>query len=458
MGTFATGALANFQEAARRVGIDKDRIRDILEAAPAAAGVVWNDGALQLDPTLYSGTAEADDDLVTVTGHDLTDGTLVRITALTGGTGLTNGNEYYVVDSDTNVFSLAATAGGDAINITVDASAITVQKVADTYVEPIIREAFRQRGLYQDKADQFITAIKALDTGISGSLVVPDLEDSRWTAADAALVAAGFTTGTVTADDTDNAGAWEIGTVTDTQDPAAAATPIIGDNSVAYTVQGVPDVNDGTLTAAIDSLETDLGLVITGLGDDIDCTVVVATDVITSVGHGLEDGDRVIITAIDTATGFSAGDLVYVHSSDDDTFEVETIIGADDGDFGTGDGTLTVRKVDSSLIEYVDPDGAAADDAIDTDPVAGYYKMDTGDSIDITLGGVAVPTWSSGGNGDGSALTQAEFAAALAAADLAGDGTEGAAGTLGAVTSSTPDEGEFVAKGSVVAYTYTTAA
>ena len=466
MGTFATGALANFQEAARRIGINKDRIQDILGSAPAASGVAWDDGALQTIAPAYSGTAEADDDLVTVTGHNLTNGTRVRITALTGGTGLTNGNYYYVRDKNTNVFKLALTSTGAAIDITLDASAITVRRVANTYLTSIVREAFRQRGLYRDAADRFIASITALDTGMKGAITVPDLEDLHWTAAIKALVDAGFVAGTITASDADDE--FGIATATATQSPAKSTVADLGDNVVAFTVQGVPDINDVTLLAAIEDIE-DVGLNIAGLGDIIDCAVVVATDVITADGHdvGLADGDRVIITAIATATGFTAGDIVYVHSvtvdegeePDDDTFEIETEIGADDGNFGGSNGTLSVRRIDPDIFEYVDPDGAAADDAITSDPEAGeYLGLSLGDEVTLTLGGVAVPVWSEDGNGDDGALTAAEFETALGLAGLVGDGTAGTEGTLGAVTGSVPDEGEFVALGSVVAYDYTTAA
>lgn len=370
MGSFSAGALANIQEAARRVGINKDRIQDILQNAPAADGIVWNDGSL--------------------------------------GSNITS----------------------------------------------VIREAFRQRGLYREDADRFIAAITALDTGIVGTITVPDLEDLRWTAAIQALVNAGFVTGTITGDSSDNAGAWAIGTVTDTQSPVATTTKTdLADNEVDFTVQGVPAVNDATLLAALTNLE-EVGLVVAGIGDAIDCTVVVSTDVITSVGHGLSDGDRVLISAIATATGFTAGDIVYVHSSDDDTFEVETIIGADDGDFGGSDGTLSVRLIDSASVTYVDPDTAAVDDAIATVPAAGSYELDDGDEVSISLGGATVPTWSSGGAGDDGAMTPAEFATALGTAELSADGTSAGTGTLGAILSSDPAEGEFVAKGSVVTYTY----
>jgi hypothetical protein len=472
MGTFATGALANIQEAARRIGIDKDRIQDILGTAPAASGVAWDDGALQLIAPTYAGVAAASTDLVTSNGHGLPNGTLVKIIALTGGTGLTLNGLYYVRDTLTNTFGLALTPTGAKVDIEVDASAISVRRVANTHLVSIVREAFRQRGLYQDKADQFIASITALDTGLNGTITVPDLEDLRWTTAIKALVDAGFVGGTITASDEDDA--WDIGTVTDTQLPVAAATAVLGDNVVAFTVQGVPDINDVALLAAVTDLE-DVGLVINGLGDEVEGTVDVSEDVITvDKGHGLADGDRVLISAISGATGFTAGNIVYIHSlvegedvgegedlveATEDTLEVETIIGEDDGAFGGEDGTISLRKLDPADIAYVDPDGAAVDDAIATDPEAGeYLGLDPGDAVDLTVGGVAVPTWSEDGSGDDGAQTKAEYDVLLAAANLSADGTAGAAGTLGAVTSSDPAEGTFVAKGSVVSYTYTTAA
>lgn len=76
-------------------------------------------------PDSAAGTVEADDDTVTLTAHGYSNGQAVRLTAITGGTGLTAGTVYYVRDAATNTFKLAATAGGAAINVTADGTGAT---------------------------------------------------------------------------------------------------------------------------------------------------------------------------------------------------------------------------------------------------------------------------------------------------------------------------------------------
>lgn len=71
-------------------------------------------------------TAEADDDVFTSSSHGLSDGQAVRLTASKGTDtlpgGFDNSTTYYVRDSATNTFKLAASAGGSAINVTSDGS------------------------------------------------------------------------------------------------------------------------------------------------------------------------------------------------------------------------------------------------------------------------------------------------------------------------------------------------
>jgi hypothetical protein len=77
-------------------------------------------------------TAEADDDFITSTAHGLTDGMAVRVEAEKTGdvlpTGLSSGTTYFVRDAAANVFRLAATLGGAAINITADGGTFAVRK------------------------------------------------------------------------------------------------------------------------------------------------------------------------------------------------------------------------------------------------------------------------------------------------------------------------------------------
>lgn len=75
--------------------------------------------------------AIASTDLITTTSaHGLVAGNRIKITALTGGTGLTQGNTYYVVAPvTTTTFKVSATLNGTAINITADSSAFTANQV-----------------------------------------------------------------------------------------------------------------------------------------------------------------------------------------------------------------------------------------------------------------------------------------------------------------------------------------
>jgi hypothetical protein len=65
-------------------------------------------------------TASASTDVVTCSGHGLSNGDVVTFSALTGGAGLTAGVEYYVVSATASTFKVSTTKGGTALNITSD--------------------------------------------------------------------------------------------------------------------------------------------------------------------------------------------------------------------------------------------------------------------------------------------------------------------------------------------------
>lgn len=79
-----------------------------------------------LTSTSQSATGVASTDVVTATAHGFSDGQPIYFTVLTGGAGLAISTIYYVRDSDTDTFKLAATSGGAAINFTTDISAATL--------------------------------------------------------------------------------------------------------------------------------------------------------------------------------------------------------------------------------------------------------------------------------------------------------------------------------------------
>lgn len=78
-----------------------------------------------------TGTASASTNLITITGHGLSAGQMVVITAITGGAPLVaNGFPYFVhaTGLTANVFSLATTPAGAVIDITTNATSITARK------------------------------------------------------------------------------------------------------------------------------------------------------------------------------------------------------------------------------------------------------------------------------------------------------------------------------------------
>jgi len=79
-------------------------------------------------------TSAAADDIIDASTHGLSNGDAVVFTALTGGTGLTAGQVYWVIADNLTAddFQVSATPGGSAVNFTADITAGTVAKVTDT--------------------------------------------------------------------------------------------------------------------------------------------------------------------------------------------------------------------------------------------------------------------------------------------------------------------------------------
>ncbi len=75
-------------------------------------------------------TAEADDETLTKVAHGFTHGQSVKMTALTGGTGFTNGNTYYVIYKTVDTFQLATSyanaIAGTPQAISADGTGITL--------------------------------------------------------------------------------------------------------------------------------------------------------------------------------------------------------------------------------------------------------------------------------------------------------------------------------------------
>jgi hypothetical protein len=78
----------------------------------------------------FSATIAASDDFVTATGHTFSNGDQVVFTSLTGGAGLTANIRYFVRDAATNVFKVATTVSGAAVDVTTNYTAATVERIA----------------------------------------------------------------------------------------------------------------------------------------------------------------------------------------------------------------------------------------------------------------------------------------------------------------------------------------
>ncbi|MFB7617821.1 DUF5309 family protein [Kitasatospora sp. NPDC056181] len=74
-----------------------------------------------------------------------------------------------------------------------------------------------------------------------------------------------------------------------------------------------------------------------------------ATDTITSTGHGLIDGDRIVFTATGAATGIVAGRAYYVDQIDVNTFKVSTSSGGAAITLGTATGLAYTKPWATAL-------------------------------------------------------------------------------------------------------------
>lgn len=100
----------------------------------AAGGLDYQDGPRSVSALGdgKSGTWEADDEVVTITSHGYAVGDVLKVVALTGGTGATlNGLVYVITVPTANTFTVSATPGGSVLAISADATAVTFVKVGN---------------------------------------------------------------------------------------------------------------------------------------------------------------------------------------------------------------------------------------------------------------------------------------------------------------------------------------
>ncbi|MGW4469673.1 SU10 major capsid protein [Nonomuraea sp. NPDC004354] len=74
-----------------------------------------------------------------------------------------------------------------------------------------------------------------------------------------------------------------------------------------------------------------------------------ATDTITSTGHGLADGDKIVFTAVGAATGIIPGRLYYVDQLDANTFKVSSSLGGTAITLGTATGIAFTKPWATTL-------------------------------------------------------------------------------------------------------------
>jgi hypothetical protein len=88
-------------------------------------------GLFDEDPAITTVTGTASTDLLNKSSHGLSNGNLVVLRSLTGGTGLANEVPYYVVGVSGSDFQLSLTSGGSAINFTTDISSVSVIRLVE---------------------------------------------------------------------------------------------------------------------------------------------------------------------------------------------------------------------------------------------------------------------------------------------------------------------------------------
>jgi hypothetical protein len=80
---------------------------------------------------ITSVTGVAATNILTKSGHGLSNGDLVVLRSLTGGAGLVQEYPYYIVGVSGNDFQLSTTSGGSAFDFTTDISSVSVVKLVE---------------------------------------------------------------------------------------------------------------------------------------------------------------------------------------------------------------------------------------------------------------------------------------------------------------------------------------
>ena len=102
-------------------------------ALGGVTAVITHLGLLQAGTPLTAVTGATSTDLFTKTAHGLTAGDLIVVSAQTGGTGIIAGRPYFVIATGltANVFAVALTPGGTAVDLGTDVSTCTVTEYTE---------------------------------------------------------------------------------------------------------------------------------------------------------------------------------------------------------------------------------------------------------------------------------------------------------------------------------------
>lgn len=128
-------SLAELKTALRISDADDDAALQLaLDAATWGIDLAVGGVALHAAQLVCTGVAATD--VLTATAHGLADGTAVQFSALTGGTGLTVGAQYYVRDATADTFKLATLPGGSAVDFSTNLTEGWLQQRQALYPVP----------------------------------------------------------------------------------------------------------------------------------------------------------------------------------------------------------------------------------------------------------------------------------------------------------------------------------
>lgn len=147
----------------------KNVMLDAIDRGTAPSLSISHVGAFQADAgkALTTPFGVASTDTFTCTAHGYSNGDLVLLSGLTGGTGLVAGRAYFVIGSTANTFQLALTVGGSAVDFTSDVTAGTVTRLVEisggspAYARKAIAYAAAASGISDDSTNGAVIDVPA---------------------------------------------------------------------------------------------------------------------------------------------------------------------------------------------------------------------------------------------------------------------------------------------------------